>query len=73
MLYEVITIAYCVADLEDAVDRGLLSLEELLAWLRADGALASYLDVLLTRALDSEEGCFPCFRHGLTLESYNFV
>ena len=28
-------IAYCIADLEDAVDRGLLSLGELLAWLRA--------------------------------------
>ncbi len=61
-------IAYCVADLDDAVDRGLLSLEALLDWLRGDPALVAYLEPLLARALASEEGFFPCFRHGLTLD-----
>ena len=58
-------ISYCIADLEDAVDRRILTLSELLVALRrADGS--DYLAVLLDEALASGRGFFPHFRQQLT-------
>ena len=58
-------ISYCIADLEDAVDRRILTLSELLVALRrADGS--DYLAVLLDEALASGRGFFPHFRQHLT-------
>ncbi|MFQ2270777.1 dGTPase [Aeromonas enteropelogenes] len=58
-------ISYCIADLEDAVDRRILTLSELLTALRsADGS--DYLAGLLDEALASGRGFFPHFRQQLT-------
>lgn len=58
-------ISYCIADLEDAVDRRILTLGELLTALRsADGS--DYLAGLLDDALASGRGFFPHFRQQLT-------
>lgn len=58
-------ISYCIADLEDAVDRRILTLGELLTALRsADGS--DYLSGLLDEALASGRGFFPHFRQQLT-------
>ncbi|MFQ2224851.1 dGTPase [Aeromonas enteropelogenes] len=58
-------ISYCIADLEDAVDRRILTLGELLTALRsADGS--DYLAGLLDEALASGRGFFPHFRQQLT-------
>ncbi|UCA10977.1 dGTPase [Aeromonas enteropelogenes] len=58
-------ISYCIADLEDAVDRRILTFGELLTALRsADGS--DYLAGLLDDALASGRGFFPHFRQQLT-------
>ncbi|MGY3930941.1 deoxyguanosinetriphosphate triphosphohydrolase [Aeromonas encheleia] len=58
-------ISYCIADLEDAVDRHILSLSELQQALRsADGG--DYMAGLLTQAAASGRGFFPHFRQQLT-------
>ena len=58
-------ISYCIADLEDAVDRRILTLNELLAALcSADGS--DYMTTLLGDAQRSSWGFFPHFRHRLT-------
>ncbi|MFB2862423.1 dGTPase [Aeromonas sp. MdU4] len=58
-------ISYCIADLEDAVDRRILTLNELLAALcSADGS--DYMTTLLGDAQRSSWGFFPHFRHQLT-------
>lgn len=58
-------ISYCIADLEDAVDRRILTLPVLLAALHsADGS--DYLAALLDGALASDRGFFPHFRQQLT-------
>ncbi|WAF77810.1 dGTPase [Aeromonas dhakensis] len=58
-------ISYCIADLEDAVDRRILGLGELLQALReADGG--DYMAALLSTAVDSDRGFFPHFRQQLT-------
>lgn len=58
-------ISYCIADLEDAVDRRILTLGELLTAQRsADGS--DYLAGLLDEALASGRGFFPHFRQQLT-------
>lgn len=59
-------ISYCIADLEDAVDRRLLSQGELLGHLTAGLPGDPYLGCLLTRAQEGEEGFFPAFRRYLT-------
>ncbi|MBO0406802.1 dGTPase [Aeromonas hydrophila] len=58
-------ISYCIADLEDAVDRRILSLGELQQALRLadDGA---YMASLLAEAAASGRGFFPHFRQQLT-------
>ncbi|MGU5815596.1 dGTPase [Aeromonas hydrophila] len=58
-------ISYCIADLEDAVDRHILSLSELQQALRLadDGA---YMAGLLADATASGRGFFPHFRQQLT-------
>ncbi|HDZ8914859.1 TPA: dGTPase [Aeromonas hydrophila] len=58
-------ISYCIADLEDAVDRRILSLSELQQALRLadDGA---YMAGLLAEAAASGRGFFPHFRQQLT-------
>ncbi|MEG0008869.1 MAG: dGTPase [Aeromonas sp.] len=58
-------ISYCIADLEDAVDRRILTLSELQQALQsADGG--DYMAALLTQATASERGFFPHFRQQLT-------
>lgn len=58
-------ISYCIADLEDAVDRRILSLSELQhALCLADEG--SYMAGLLTDATASDRGFFPHFRQHLT-------
>lgn len=58
-------ISYCIADLEDAVDRRILSLSELQQALRlADGG--AYMAGLLAEAAASGRGFFPHFRQQLT-------
>ncbi|ATL97120.1 dGTPase [Aeromonas bestiarum] len=58
-------ISYCIADLEDAVDRRILSLSELQQALRLadEGA---YMAGLLADATASDRGFFPHFRQQLT-------
>lgn len=58
-------ISYCIADLEDAVDRRILTQGELLAALRAADE-SDYMTTLLDEALASGRGFFPHFRHRLT-------
>ncbi|MCD8546906.1 MAG: dGTPase [Aeromonadaceae bacterium] len=60
-------ISYCIADLEDAVDRRLLSQARLLAHLQ-DGECEPYLVALLRAASQAPEGFFPAFRRQLTEE-----
>lgn len=60
-------ISYCIADLEDAVDRRLLSQARLLAHLQ-DGECEPYLADLLHSANQAPEGFFPAFRRQLTEE-----
>ena len=59
-------ICYCIADLEDAIDRGLLTLPELQRALLAQAGDDPYLGTLLTLANGSLDGFFPCFREQLT-------
>lgn len=58
-------ISYCIADLEDAVDRRILSLSELLAAMRVADE-SDYLAALLDEALAAGRGFFPHFRQQLT-------
>ncbi|MGY3888597.1 dGTPase [Aeromonas mytilicola] len=58
-------ISYCIADLEDAVDRRILTQGELLAALRSADE-GDYMASLLEEALASERGFFPHFRQQLT-------
>lgn len=58
-------ISYCIADLEDAVDRRILTQGELLAALRSADE-GDYMATLLEEALASERGFFPHFRQHLT-------
>ena len=58
-------ISYCIADLEDAVDRRILTKSELLAALRAADQ-SDYMGTLLDEALASGRGFFPHFRQQLT-------
>ena len=58
-------ISYCIADLEDAVDRRILTQGELLAALRSADE-GDYMATLLEEALASERGFFPHFRQQLT-------
>lgn len=53
-------ISYCIADLEDAVDRRILTQGELLAALRAADQ-SDYMGTLLDDALASGRGFFPIF------------
>ena len=58
-------ISYCIADLEDAVDRRILGLGDLQQALRmADGG--DYMATLLAEAMASARGFFPHFRQQLT-------
>lgn len=58
-------ISYCIADLEDAVDRRILGLGDLQQALRlADGG--DYMASLLAEAMASGRGFFPHFRQRLT-------
>ena len=59
-------LCYCIADLEDAIDRGLLTLPELQRALLAQAGDDPYLGTLLTLANGSLDGFFPCFREQLT-------
>ena len=59
-------ICYCIADLEDAIDRGLLSLGELQSALLAQAGDDPYLAQLLAMANGAEEGFFLAFRQQLT-------
>ncbi|GKQ99870.1 dGTPase [Aeromonas hydrophila] len=58
-------ISYCIADLEDAVDRRILTQGELLAALRSADE-GDYMGSLLEEALASGRGFFPNFRQHLT-------
>jgi len=58
-------ISYCIADLEDAVDRRILTQNELLAALR-EADEGGYMADLLDEALASGRGFFPHFRQHLT-------
>ncbi|WP_454010230.1 dGTPase [Aeromonas sp. Marseille-Q7275] len=58
-------ISYCIADLEDAVDRRILTQGELLAALRSADE-GDYMASLLEEALASGRGFFPHFRQHLT-------
>ena len=58
-------ISYCIADLEDAVDRRILTQGELLAALRSADE-GDYMATLLEEALASGRGFFPHFRQQLT-------
>ncbi|MCS3461715.1 dGTPase [Aeromonas sp. BIGb0445] len=58
-------ISYCIADLEDAVDRRILSQSELRrALARADEG--EYMQALLQESRQAPEGFFPHFRQRLT-------
>ncbi|MGE6126182.1 dGTPase [Aeromonas rivipollensis] len=58
-------ISYCIADLEDAVDRRILTQGELLVALRSADE-GDYMATLLEEALASGRGFFPHFRKQLT-------
>ena len=58
-------ISYCIADLEDAVDRRILNQGELLVALRGADE-GDYMASLLEEALASGRGFFPHFRQHLT-------
>ncbi|NEX90897.1 dGTPase [Aeromonas rivipollensis] len=58
-------ISYCIADLEDAVDRRILTQGELLVALRSADE-GDYMATLLEEALASGRGFFPHFRQHLT-------
>lgn len=58
-------ISYCIADLEDAVDRRILTQGELLVALRSADE-GDYMATLLEEALASGRGFFPHFRQQLT-------
>lgn len=66
-------LCYCIADLEDAVDRGLLSLLELQQHLLSVWQGDAYLSGLLAEAQASVEGFFPTFRARLTDEVVRVV
>lgn len=59
-------LCYCIADLEDAVDRGLLAQTTLVQQLRATDVEPDYLQPLLDAACHSGEGFFAVFRQRLT-------
>lgn len=63
-------IAYSIADVDDAVDRKLLSLDEVSHFLQThiDSATSEYLQPILTDALHHDEGFFPRLRFLLTLD-----
>ncbi|PJG59318.1 dGTPase [Aeromonas cavernicola] len=58
-------ISYCIADLEDAVDRRILTLSELITALRGADE-SDYMGALLDQGLGSDRGFFPHFRQQLT-------
>ncbi len=67
-------LCYCIADLEDAVDRGLLNLFELQQYLTlAWSGEAVYLERLLAAACSSPDGFFPEFRLQLTQDVVQVV
>lgn len=66
-------LCYCIADLEDAVDRGLLSVVELQHHLLGVWRGDSYLCELLTEANASPDGFFPTFRAHLTRDVVQVV
>lgn len=57
-------VSYCIADLEDAVDRRLLSHVELLAALH-EAQPDNYMATLIAQAEQSRDGFFPAFRFAL--------
>ncbi|MGL5040021.1 MAG: dGTPase [Aeromonas sp.] len=58
-------ISYCIADLEDAVDRRILTLKELIGILRSSDQ-SDYMASLLDNGLGALRGFFPHFRQQLT-------
>ena len=66
-------LCYCIADLEDAVDRGLLSLSALQHHLQSAWSGGEYLASLLAQANASDEGFFPTFRRQLTQDVVHVV
>lgn len=58
-------ISYCIADLEDAVDRRILSQSELIQAL-ASADEGEYMQALLGESREGREGFFPHFRQRLT-------
>ena len=66
-------LCYCIADLEDAVDRGLLTLGGLQQHLCSAWRGGEYLARLLAQANASEQGFFPAFRHQLTQDVVQVV
>ena len=59
-------LCYCIADLEDAVDRGLLTLGQLQTHLLSQWHGGDYLSRLLALGNRSDEGFFPAFRRQLS-------
>ena len=61
-------ISYSIADVDDAVDRHLLSIDDVIRFLtqQADDATRTYLQPLLDTALQDDQGFFPCLRYQLT-------
>lgn len=61
-------ISYSIADVDDAVDRHLLTLDSVIKFLtqQVDDETRDYLKPLLDEALQDEQGFFPHFRYLLT-------
>ena len=61
-------ISYSIADVDDAVDRNLLTLDTVIKFLtqQVDDETRDYLKPLLDEALQDEQGFFPHFRYRLT-------
>lgn len=61
-------ISYCIADVDDAVDRHLLTVDEVIRFLtqQVDDDTRAYLQPLLDAALLDEQGFFPHLRYLLT-------
>jgi dGTPase len=61
-------ISYSIADVDDAVDRNLLTLDAVIKFLtqQVDDETRHYLKPLLDEALQDEQGFFPHFRYLLT-------
>ena len=61
-------LCYCIADLEDAVDRGLLTLTDVLSSLQAAEVDAGYLAAVIAQSTTAEEGFFTAFRQRLSTD-----